>query len=465
MVYKQDHFTRLHGLVYAGAIISIIALAVILLHTQTDVWQQIKSFTIKQYDGYFDDERENTATFFSDLRFQFKLVNGISSRLYVYGALWNVQNVRLISIMVQGYKFTNLWCVLYYSENKIDDGIRVKPVVKELHTNKSPYTSASIKCPVKFGEHVGKVPLFVGLVESESAAPNQTFPVEDINENFGIKQEFTVCVPAMFDMKNAALLVQKIEMIRLFGAGRVVLYNASISTDVDAVLRMYATEWAEGREVIEVVVLPWELPSENNITISIPYYAQQLSIDDCMYRYKRLSKYMAFSDLDEFMFPLKHDNWSTLVAERRQLKPNSIGWLFRCSVLRDDRPSPAPGYEEDYLRYGSSILGLTSRSEYVFPPNDRAKLIVDPTTIEEMGVHLIWEGGGVTDNLPLDVGMLFHYRAPLSDCGAQVNETRLVDKYGKRLATRLKKSWSKLPEVELGWTPKKVADKSGCGKS
>ncbi|GFR88558.1 UPF0392 protein F13G3.3-like isoform X2, partial [Elysia marginata] len=452
---------------YSGRNWTVMASSLSKIHTRTNVSLNVSRGKVEHnVEGTHLTDNLTTPTPYSDgIQHRFQLVEGISSRLYIYGALWNVQNVRLISIMVQGYVFKNLWCVLYYTVDKSDNGIRVKPVVKELHTNKSPYTSAAIKCPNKPEQHAGDVPLFVGLVESETAAPNQTFPVENLNKDAGTLQEFTVCVPALFKMTNAALLVQKIEMIRFFGAGRLVLYNTSISSNVDAVLRMYTSDWLEGRETFEVVVLPWNLPTENGKTINIPYYAQQLAIDDCMYRYKRLSKYMVFNDLDEFLVPLKHENWSALVAERRRMKPNSIGWLFRSSVLNEDRPSPAPGFEDDYMRYGSGILGLISRDQFVYPPNDRAKLIVDPTTIEEMGVHLIWKGGGVTDNLPVDVGMLFHYRKPLGECRRQVRETRLVDKYGKRLVAALQKSWSRLPAVELGWTPWKAADKTKCKES
>ena len=392
-------------------------------------------------------------------RHSFELVQDLSSKLYVYAALWNVESVRLITIMVQGHKFRNLWCVLYFSVDKSNPGVYVRPIVAELHTYKSPYTSASITCPY---EYTGNVPLFVGFVEDKAMSPGMTFVVENYGEKSGVTKEFTVCVPSLFNMKSAALLVEKIEMSRILGAGRVVFYNTSISSNVDAVLRMYAREWSAGRETLEVVVLPWQLPIENGETISIPYKAQQLTIDDCMYRYKRLSNYMVFDDLDEFLVPLQHHNWSALVKDRRRLKPTSIGWAFRCTVLNKDRPNPAKGYGEDYLRYGSAIFGLTSRDQYVYPAGDRTKLIVDPTTIEEMGVHLIWSGRGTTDVLPVTVGLLFHYRVPLEDCTGQVDETRVVAKYGERLRRRFREIWSRLEGVEPGFSPFKAANKSKC---
>ena len=396
---------------------------------------------------------------------RFRLVEGLSTNVYVYAALWDVRDVRIGSIVEQHHNFTgSLFCVLYYSVGKNAPGVYVEATVKELHTYKSLYTSAAVKCPTTAGEDVDEVPLFVGLVESEYDTPTQTFAVENMSEGSGVKTEFTVCIPAMFELTNAAKLVEKIEMDRLLGAGRVVLYNLTISSNVDTVLRMYAREWKEGRETLEVVVMPWFLPTENGEPLKIPYFAQQLAINDCMFRYKRLSKYMVFNDLDEFLVPLQHDNWSGLIADQRRIetRKKKIGWRFSSSIVNEDRPSPAAGYEEAYLRYGSSIFGLTSRDMYIFPSHARSKLIVEPTGIEEMGVHHIWEGDGYMENLPVEVAMLFHYRWPVKRCNHQVKETRLVEKYGQRLLVRFNLIWSKLDDVELGFSPFKTANHSGC---
>ena len=73
--------------------------------------------------------------------------------------------------------------------------------------------------------------------------------------------EFTVCSSILRrNFGDVSQLVEKIEMSRILGAGRVVFYNYSVTYNVDAVLRWYAREWAAGRETVEVVVLPWHLP-------------------------------------------------------------------------------------------------------------------------------------------------------------------------------------------------------------
>lgn len=474
---------------------SIIMLSVIVLHSQTDVLHHISSYiTDKQLAQFYppsyavvntteSSTRSSPKSTIQEQRYQMKnaslgvqqiprvtpyvdgvresfvLVQGVSSRLYVYSALWDVQYVKLEVIMVQGYKFTNLLCVLYYTEDTSKPGVYVKPVIKELHTNKSPYTCAVIKCPIKSDGNKDKVPTFVGVVEKELAIPKQTFTVENVH---GVKHDFTVCVPALHGMKNTALLVQHIEMVRLFGARRIIFYNHSISSDVDAALRMYAREFKEGREKLEVLTLPWKVPVENGQPLKLHYYAQQLCIDECHYRYKRLSKYMVFNDLDEFLVPIQDGTWAALIAQRLRIKPRSKVWLFRNTVLNTDRPSPAPGFEQDYLRYGSSILGLTSRDQHVYPIHVREKSIIDPMTIEEKGIHWVWDSRNLTDVLPVEEGILFHYRSPLNKCTPQVKETRVVDRYGKQLVAGLKQAWDKLHGVGLGWSPFVAADKSEC---
>ena len=387
-----------------------------------------------------------------NVRHSFELVEGLKSHLYIYSALWNVKNVRLESIKVKGYVFQNLQCVFYYTLDNSKPDLYVKSEIKQRNANGLQYVIAHITCPITKNEFKGKIPMFVGFVENALDKPRQLFPVEHLSQSKEVTHEFTECVPAMHEWANAALLVEKIEMGRLFGAGRIVLYDTSISPSVDAVLRMYAREWAEGRETLEVVVLPWKLPKESGEQIPIHYWAQELAMDDCLYRYKRLSKYIVFDDLDEFLVPFKHDNWSALVEERQKLNPKSIGWLFRSSVFSKNIPSVALGYEQDYLRYRSSILGLTMRDEYIYPKDIRPKLIVNPGVVEEMGVHLISKGTGSTDILPVDVGLLFHYRKE-PNCCRRIKDTRLVFKYGDRLVARLKEIWSKLPGVGLGWSP------------
>ncbi|GFS26198.1 hypothetical protein ElyMa_005205900 [Elysia marginata] len=129
------------------------------------------------------------------------------------------------------------------------------------------------------------------------------------------------------------------------------------------------------------------------------------------------------------------------------------GHVHRVSEEVSSARRPGEERGKDALRYGSNVLGCTFRDDHFFHPNNRSKLIVDPSKVDVMGIHFIWRGSGLTDNIPVQDGYLAHYRIPLLDCKPQVKDTTVVDRFGARLAERLTHVWSRLPGVALGWRP------------
>ncbi|KAK3732627.1 hypothetical protein RRG08_057321 [Elysia crispata] len=362
----------------------------------------------------------------------------------------------------------NIFCFYWYSSN----ATIVKAIVKDLQFFREPTSIGYLKCPVVDGTKEKEIPLRIGLtnqsklwaghkvllnVENRDIDPKRIFKtafsgINEINGPGSGKKpeknrvvEFTVCIPAMHTFGNAAQLVEKLEMVRLLGAGRVVLYEHSINANVRSVLEMYTKEWTAGTETLEVVVHSWKLPR-----IPVHYLAQMAAMDDCLYRYGWLSHYMVFDDLDEIMIPLRHDNWSQLIAEREKARPGSPAFMFRCSVMNKDHFTPAEGFLADALFYQSAFLGFTERDTYIYESNNKGKLIVNPRKVQSMGVHHIYEANGTTDIIPEDQGLLYHYRWPLQPCAREVKDSRVVTKFGQRLLARLKLIWSKLQGVFKG---------------
>ncbi|GFO18196.1 upf0392 protein f13g3.3-like isoform x2 [Plakobranchus ocellatus] len=404
----------------------------------------------------------------------FQMVEGVGSFLLVYAAIWEGTSVRIISIKKLDEPITNLLCVFWDSLDQTSTGVTVKANVSDLPESQGgKHTAAYITCPVP-PESKGKPPVLVGLGKSKGASskPEVTLPIEARNEpkpdgsGENAKVEFTLCVPTMFRYGNAAQLVEKLEMSRLLGVRRIVFFNLSVSDNVDAVLRMYMQDWSEGRESLEVVVNPWQLPrvpqEGQTKHLDIHYFGQMAGIDYCLHRYRRFTKYMIFSDLDEYLIPLQHANLSHLISELVKQDHLSKMFVFRSTVFDHGRPSPAQGYEAKAVQFGSSLLGFTWRDDFFYPARLRSKLIVDPTSVEEMGIHFVWRGSGSTVAIPVDVGMVGHYRHRLKGCRPQVKDTRVVDKFGKRLAARLKEVWSRLPDVPLGWDPLEKPAPSSC---
>ncbi|RUS83824.1 hypothetical protein EGW08_008405 [Elysia chlorotica] len=401
----------------------------------------------------------------------FQSARGIGNLYFVHTALWTGDYVRITAIKPRGWP-RDIFCFLWYSEDENSTSITVKATVKDLQFYTEVTSVGYIKCSLSGGEKEKKPPLYVGLTNQNTTwfgpkikllVENRDIDVDKISKMKSTAQnghsgtgngtgpeknrvvEFTVCIPAMYNYGDAAQLVEKLEMVRLLGAGRVVLYETSIGANVRSVLELYTREWSQGNETLEVVVHSWKLPK-----ISMHYLGQLATVDDCLYRYGWLSHYMVFNDMDEIMIPLRHENWSQLIAEREKSNPGSPAFMFLCSIMNKDHSSPAEGFEADAFFYGSSILSYTQRDVYIFEYKNKGKLIVNPRKVQSLEVHHIYEANGTTDVIPEDQGLLYHYRWPLRPCDPEVQDNRVVNKFGQRLLARLKSVWSKLDGVPKG---------------
>ena len=397
----------------------------------------------------------------------FQAVSGLGSISYVHAALWQGDNVRVSVIKTKAAEESGILCVFWYSLDQLSNLTVVRAKVGDLKSFRSRNANAYVICPVdnENGIKEETAPLYVGLVHENylSEGHRILLPVEnrEMTQHEVFKDgkpevtkgtrrknrvvEFTVCVPAMFDYKNAAQLVEKLEMVRLLGAGRVVLYKTSVGENVEKVLRLYTSEWAAGRETMEVIVHSWRLPPTK-----LHYKGQLGTANDCLHRYGWLSRYMVFNDLDELIIPLKHSSWSQLMAELERLYPGKTAFKIQHSAFNNDHASPAKRFQKEAFQYGSSVLSLTQRDD-IIGPYGRTKLIVDPRKIETVGVHNVHKGIGETVIVRPDQALLYHYRWPVRLCKPEVKDYTVVNKFGKRLLARLKFIWSKLEGVSLGW--------------
>ncbi|GFS16549.1 UPF0392 protein F13G3.3 [Elysia marginata] len=424
----------------------------------------------------------------------FQTVQLPTATLYVYSAILDDNQVVLIALKTRRVSIEGLFCAYLYSTEEGVQQLRAEHVVEATvrdineHHDKR-YTAAFITCALK---HRGagtkdkrqswifeagiNTPTKVRLVDIRSGAgkPLAELPVESdrrclsgdrsnvvsqTDERSGpekdeVKVEFTVCSSTVHsNYSNVAQLVEMLEMSRLLGAGRVVLYNNSIAPNVDAVLRMYIHQHQLGRDSLEVKVHPWKLPTlmrDDNLH----YFGQMAAINDCLYRYKHSSTYMVFTDVDEYIIPRQTANWTGLVTTARSRHPGSVGFLFRNTIFRLQWDSPAQGFQTAAEKYKSAILGHTLREDYIFPEEVRSKLIVDPQATAEMGIHYAWKISGKTYSVPPEEGLVQHYREalPRKDltaevfelCKKSVTDMHAVTAFGSRLAARLNTVWSKL---------------------
>ncbi|KAI8750475.1 uncharacterized protein LOC106054153 isoform X1 [Biomphalaria glabrata] len=147
-------------------------------------------------------------------------------------------------------------------------------------------------------------PNFVSLTfTSENTLPTNSL---EVLYSLPSQRNFTVCYAALFNFTNYRQIIQNVEFNRVLGAEHFFVYNMSISSATDIVLRHYQKRGL-------MTVIQWPLPASE-----IHYNGQVLAINDCVYRNKGISKYVVIQDTDEFIIPNHHDTWGDLIHEINQ---------------------------------------------------------------------------------------------------------------------------------------------------
>lgn len=283
-----------------------------------------------------------------------------------------------------------------------------------------------------------RIPNAVSIVTNLAEQPRNFVWLTDSRSNK--HSQFTVCLHSPFDFKDdkSHELVEWVELNKLMGGDRFVVYNFSSHQNNDAVLRMY-------RESGLVDVIQWKLPSQADIH----YLGQVASMTDCLYRNFHSSKFIVYLDLDEFIIPRKENfhNWSELL----QAQPKRCAYIFCCTVYR-----VSDGYTEKVfegkdaaVKYKLNTLLVQSRQNYIFGSKDRSKFILQTDCMEVVGVHLLqkYRTGEPSEMTvaPADA-LLHHYREgyPLFVRRGHTTTDSFMTKFSKELITNVEKTWNML---------------------
>uniref|UniRef100_A0A2C9KGK9 Glycosyltransferase family 92 protein n=1 Tax=Biomphalaria glabrata TaxID=6526 RepID=A0A2C9KGK9_BIOGL len=116
-----------------------------------------------------------------------------------------------------------------------------------------------------------------------------------------LQRNFTVCYSMLYNYNTPYQLVQNVEFNRVLGAEHFFLYRESVSSAVDTVLKHYQRRGF-------LTVIEWPIPVGE-----IHYHGQILSLNDCVYRNRGVSRYVVIQDTDEFIIPHQNDNWTELM--------------------------------------------------------------------------------------------------------------------------------------------------------
>ena len=175
-------------------------------------------------------------------------------------------------------------------------------------------------------------PSHVGLSTHKDCSYALVLPVAIKSQALAKKQAIGVCVQTALYQTSLGrgdvrieTIIEGIERNRAMGAEWMTVYVYRVNRDVLNVLRDYE------REVV-LEILDWKLSSK--VVEDAHYYAESVSIADCLYRNMYRVEYLVFTDLDEIIVPQQHSNWREMMKALHQ--ENIATYQFLHSAILPD---------------------------------------------------------------------------------------------------------------------------------
>ncbi|XP_068888061.1 uncharacterized protein [Aphelocoma coerulescens] len=293
---------------------------------------------------------------------------------------------------------------IYVSKAKID-----------VHSDRFgfPYGAADIVCL----EPENCDPTHVSIHQSPHGNIDQLPRFEIKNrkaETFSV--DFTVCISAMFGNYNNVLqFIQSMEMYKILGAQKVVIYKNNCSHLMEKVLKFYVEEGT-------VEIIPWPINSHLRVSSKwhfmqdgthIGYYGQITALNDCIYRNMERSKFVVLNDADEIILPLKHPNWKTMMNSLQEQNPGTSVFLFENHIFPETVPSRMFNISSWNTVPGVNILQHVHREPDRKDVINPRKMIVDPRKVIQTSVHSVLRAYGNSANVPMDIALIYHCRKAL----------------------------------------------------
>ncbi|XP_059571765.1 uncharacterized protein LOC132244499 [Alligator mississippiensis] len=232
--------------------------------------------------------------------------------------------------------------------------------------------------------------------------------------------DFTVCISTMFGNYNNVLqFIQSMEMYKILGAQRVVIYKNSCSPLMERVLAFYI---AEGT----AEVIPWPITSHLKVSphwrfpkdgTHIGYYGQITALNDCVYRNMYRSRFVLLNDIDEIILPAKHPDWKTMMRSLQEQNPETGVFLFENHIFPSTVFTATSTDQMDTSSWhavpGVNILQHMHREPDRKDVINPRKMIVNPRKVIQTSVHSVLRAYTDSVKVPLEVALVYHCRGPL----------------------------------------------------
>jgi len=245
-----------------------------------------------------------------------------------------------------------------------------------------------------------------------------------------------------------------IQLTFILGADQIVIYEWNTSPKTHALVQHYAARCHDNQRSCKVDVINWRLP--DSVSNNIWYNGQSLAIQDCLYRQMASSRYVVFSDIDEFLLPHKPANWTELA--RTLKRPLSVGFQFQSAFFDPSAlPLEQPPVEGEIgaapSRSKPDLMTMRSIQRSKHFSSIRTKCMVRPYEIFEAGIHHIskpiWAHLSV-ERVDTEVGFVHHYRKCFDmygmNCAGVVSDST-IQRYFDQLHRSVTDAWKQLAGI------------------
>nr|XP_019953544.1 PREDICTED: uncharacterized protein LOC109636343 isoform X1 [Paralichthys olivaceus] len=295
------------------------------------------------------------------------------------------------------------------------------------------FATTDVMCPIPENCNATHVTL---LTQPESGiAPKQIWlPIRNrktnVDEEEKLQFNFTVCISNLFaDYNNVLQFAQTLEMYRLLGVDRVVIYNTSCGPELERLLQIYSQDGF-------VEMVPWPIhhhlnPSKGWLFSEhggdLHYFGQLTTLNECIYRSMERSRYVLLNDIDEIVMPYQHNNLMSLMNMLQQQHPNTGVFLIENHIFPKNHFEPSGRF---HLPQWNGVPGVNIL-EHIYREEPKSiyhpyKMIVQPRLVEQTSVHGAIKLMGKSFEVPPGVCRLIHVRVALQ--GELTVEQLNVDK-------------------------------------
>ena len=336
--------------------------------------------------------------------------------IYLYTAFYDARVslaslpvIRIIAVSEDLKDVPALSCVVNYAADDSQLGV---PGVRHVVATSQEIGAGASRHDKEFREYIltcqlktEHVPVAVGIGLDPESEPDEMIPVENsATRESTPRKGMAVCVSVSYWMIEPYKIVEWMELQRLLGVDRIVVYNNSLAHQSLKVLEHYAkTDYLDLRQSHNF------LSDRGEQTFHLH---MSPVINDCMYRYMYRYKHIMVIDFDEVIVPHLGDSLVEVLRAIEQQETDyhpARSYVFQNAYFFfNHKPDTSQNIHFRTLKY--RVRQELSAVGY------SAKSIIDPMSCYAMHNHYCWgvtklyEVGNYRTFVPPELAFLHHYK-------------------------------------------------------